>query len=39
VTVAEFLGAVFKETDQRPVDVAKAEEAEVEGADGVLAGG
>jgi len=29
VTVAEFLRAVFEETDQGPVDVAEAEEAEV----------
>ncbi len=37
VAVAEFLGAVFEETDQRPVDVAETEEAEVVGGDGVLA--
>jgi len=39
VAVAEFLGAVFEETDERPVDVAEAEEAEVVGADGFLARG
>ena len=33
VAVAEFGGAVFQETDQRSVDVSKAQEAEVVGAD------
>ena len=36
MAVAEFLRAVFEEADQRPVDVAEAEEAEVVGADGSL---
>jgi hypothetical protein len=30
VAVAEFVRAVFEQTDQRPVDVSEAEEAEVE---------
>jgi hypothetical protein len=38
VAVAEFLRAVFQETDQCPVDVAEAEEAEVEGADWIPQG-
>ena len=28
--VAEFLGAVFQQANERPVDVAEAEEAEIE---------
>ena len=38
MTGAEFFGAVFKETDERPVDVAEAEEAEVVCADGTSQG-
>ena len=34
VAVAEFLRAVFEQADQRPVDVAEAEEAEVVKVDG-----
>jgi hypothetical protein len=34
VAVAKFLGAVFEEADQRPVDVAEAEEAQVVSTDG-----
>jgi hypothetical protein len=37
VAIAEFLGAVFEEADEGPVDVAEAEEAEIVGADGSLA--
>jgi hypothetical protein len=36
VTVAEFRRAVGEKLDERPVDVAEAEEAEVEGGDRVL---
>jgi hypothetical protein len=36
VARAEFFGAVFEETDESPVDVAVAQEAEVVGADGSL---
>jgi hypothetical protein len=37
MTIAEFLGAVLKEADKSPVDIAEAEEAEVVGTDnGVL---
>ena len=32
MAVAEFLGALFEQADQRPVDVAEAEETEVVGA-------
>jgi hypothetical protein len=39
VTVAEFCRAVFEETDERPVDVAEPEEAEVEGGDEFLVPG
>jgi hypothetical protein len=39
VVVAEFLGAVFEEADERPVNVAEAEEAEVVGGDDSLARG
>jgi hypothetical protein len=39
VAVAEFCGAVFEEADQRPVDIAEAEEAEVVSGDGFLAWG
>jgi hypothetical protein len=34
--LAEFIGAVVEKTDERPVDVAEAEKAEIEGADGVF---
>jgi hypothetical protein len=37
--IAEFSRAVFEQTDERPVDVAEAEEAEVEAGDGFLARG
>jgi len=33
VALAEFLRAVFEEANERPVDIAEAEEAEVEWAD------
>jgi hypothetical protein len=39
VAIAEFLRAVFEEADERPVDIAEAEEAEVVGGDGFLAPG
>jgi hypothetical protein len=35
VAIAQFLGTIFEEADQGPVDVAEAEEAEVVGADWV----
>ena len=39
VALAEFLRAVFEQTDERPVDVAEAEKAEVVSADRFLARG
>jgi len=39
VALAEFLRAVFEEADERPVDIAEAEEAKVVGGDGFLAQG
>lgn len=36
VALAQFLGAVLEQPDQRPVDVAEAEEAEVVGTDEIL---
>jgi hypothetical protein len=39
VAIAQFLGAIFEEADQGPVDVAEAEEAEVVGTDDFLAQG
>jgi hypothetical protein len=38
VAVAEFLCAVCEEADERPVDIAEAEEAEVVGADEIPQG-
>jgi hypothetical protein len=38
VTGAEFVGAVSEEADESPVDVAKAEEAEVVGSDATSQG-
>jgi hypothetical protein len=39
VAVAEFVGAVVKQADKGPVDVAETEEAEVVSADGVSSQG
>jgi hypothetical protein len=30
VLISEFLGAIFEQVDERPVDVAEAEKAEIE---------
>jgi len=39
VAIAQFLGTIFEETDEGPVDVAEAEEAEIVGMDDFLAQG